>query len=158
MGWYLHACRGSFHRWVRRLAWRWRHQRKFSRVLCCIFFCLNLSWITFIIEAVDAVDTGALVVASQHEEILRIFDLVGQHEADRLHWLFSSVHIVSQEQIVRVSRKSGILEQFDEVRVLSMDVTWVDRAVPQILMGASSSRSMGCSRKISLALRQIPLI
>ena len=33
---------------------------------------------TFVVEAVYAIDAGALVVAAQQEEILRIFDLVGE--------------------------------------------------------------------------------
>jgi hypothetical protein len=33
--------------------------------------------LAFVIEAVDAVDGGAFVVAAQDEEIFRIFDLVG---------------------------------------------------------------------------------
>jgi len=37
-----------------------------------------------VVEAVDAVDRGALVVAAQQEEVLRVFDLVGQQQADRL--------------------------------------------------------------------------
>jgi hypothetical protein len=32
---------------------------------------------TFIVEAVDAVDRSAFMVASQQEEILRVLDLVG---------------------------------------------------------------------------------
>ena len=33
---------------------------------------------TFIVETVDAVYTGALVIAAQHEEVLGVFDLVTQ--------------------------------------------------------------------------------
>lgn len=34
--------------------------------------------LTLIIEAIDTVDGGALVVSPQEEEILGIFDLIGQ--------------------------------------------------------------------------------
>lgn len=34
--------------------------------------------LTLIIEAVDTVDRGALVVPPQQEEILGVFDLIGQ--------------------------------------------------------------------------------
>jgi hypothetical protein len=35
-------------------------------------------------EAVDAVDSLALVIASQKEEVLWVLDLVGEQQADRL--------------------------------------------------------------------------
>lgn len=40
-----------------------------------------------IVEAVDAVDAGALVVAPEEEEVLGVLDLVGQHQADGLQRL-----------------------------------------------------------------------
>ena len=40
--------------------------------------------LALVVEAVDAVDRGALVVASQDEEILGVLDLVGQEQADGL--------------------------------------------------------------------------
>jgi hypothetical protein len=33
--------------------------------------------LAFVVEAIDAVDRGAFVVAAQDEEVFRIFDLVG---------------------------------------------------------------------------------
>ena len=35
-----------------------------------------------IVEPIDAVDRGTLVVAAQDEEVLGVFDLVGEQEAD----------------------------------------------------------------------------
>lgn len=40
-------------------------------------------FLTLIIKPVDSVDGGALVVPPEHEKVLGIFDLVGQHQADR---------------------------------------------------------------------------
>ena len=37
------------------------------------------------------------MVATKHEEVLGVLDLVGKHEADGLDGLFSSVDIVSQK-------------------------------------------------------------
>lgn len=45
------------------------------------FFILIL---TLIIEAIYTVDRGAFMVATQQEEVFRIFDFVGQQEADGL--------------------------------------------------------------------------
>ena len=98
------------------------------------------------------------MVASEHEEVLRVFDFVGEHEADGFDRLFSSVNIVAKEEVVGISGKSCVLEELDEIGVLSMDVTCIKKDIPQILIGASSSKSIGCSKNISLAFRQRPLI
>ena len=50
------------------------------------------------------------MVAAQHEKVLGVLDLVGQHQADVLNRLFSPVHIVSEEQIVGVPGKTSVLE------------------------------------------------
>lgn len=51
--------------------------------------------LTLVIEAVDTVDGGTLVVAPEQEEVLRVFDLVCQQQADGLQRLLPSVHVVS---------------------------------------------------------------
>lgn len=33
--------------------------------------------LTFIVEAVNSIDRGALVVAAEDEEVLRVFNLIG---------------------------------------------------------------------------------
>ena len=50
----------------------------FFRIESCesITFLTQKS-LTFIVEPVDAIDTGALVIASEQEEVLWILDLVG---------------------------------------------------------------------------------
>ena len=50
---------------------------------------------TLVVEAVDAVDRGALVVAAQQEEVLRVLDLVGQQQADALQPVRSAVNVVA---------------------------------------------------------------
>ena len=40
--------------------------------------------LALVVEAIDTVDGGALVVAAQDEEVLRVFDLVCQEQADSL--------------------------------------------------------------------------
>ena len=39
---------------------------------------------TFVIETVDAVDGGRLVIAPEQEEVLGVFDLIAQQQADGL--------------------------------------------------------------------------
>ena len=40
--------------------------------------------LALIVEAIDAVDRSALMIAAKKEEVLRVLDLVGEQEADRL--------------------------------------------------------------------------
>lgn len=57
----------------------WDNTRDGSRVLGGTARALTL-----VIEAIDAVDAGTLVVAPQQEEVLRVLDLVGEQQADGL--------------------------------------------------------------------------
>jgi len=51
--------------------------------------------LALVVETIDTVDGGALVVASEQEEVLRVLNLVGQQQANGLQALLASVHIVS---------------------------------------------------------------
>jgi hypothetical protein len=62
------------------------------------------------------------VVTPEEEEVLGVLDLVGEHQANGLNRLFSPVDIVTQEEIVGLSGEAGVLEQFDEVWILAVDV------------------------------------
>ena len=77
---------------------------------------------TLVVEAVNAVDAGAFVIAPEDEKVLRVLDLVGKEQADRLHALLASVDVVAQEQVVRLGRESAILEQAQQVVVLAVNV------------------------------------
>ena len=39
---------------------------------------------TFVIKSIDPVDACTLVISAQDEEVLRIFDLEGEQQTDRL--------------------------------------------------------------------------
>jgi hypothetical protein len=54
-----------------------------------------VSTLALVVEAVYAVDGRALVVAAQHEEVLRVLDLVGEQQADGLERLLASVDVVA---------------------------------------------------------------
>ena len=71
--------------------------------------------LALVVEAVDAVDGGGLVVAAEEEEVLGVLDLVGEEEADGLDGLLAAVHIVAQEEVVDVAGEAAELEQFEEV-------------------------------------------
>lgn len=53
-----------------------------------------------VIKAVDSVDLGALVVATQQKEVFGVLDLVAQEQTHCLDRLLSTVDIVTQEQVV----------------------------------------------------------
>jgi len=54
-----------------------------------------VSSLALVVEAVNTVDGGALVVSSEEEEVLRVLDLVGQEQANGLQALLASVNVVS---------------------------------------------------------------
>lgn len=56
--------------------------------------------LTLVVEAVNPVDRGALVVATKNEEVLRVLDLERQEQADRFQTLFATIHVVAKEQVV----------------------------------------------------------
>lgn len=106
----LHAYTLFFRLWVHKLALHWRHPKRFSTAWCYIFVCLCIFVSTFVIKAINAVDTGALMISSEHEEILGVFNFVCQHQADGFNRLFSTIYVISQEQIVCLSRKSCVFK------------------------------------------------
>ena len=78
--------------------------------------------LALVVEAVDAVDAGALVIAAKDEEVFGIHDFVGQQEADGLQGLLAPVDVVPQKQVVGLRGESAVLEQPEEVGVLAVDV------------------------------------
>ena len=67
--------------------------------------------LAFVVETVNTVNRGTLVVSSKNEKVFGIFDLVGQKKANGLERLLASIYIVAEEKIVRLWRESTILEQ-----------------------------------------------
>lgn len=65
------------------------------------------------------------MVAAQQEKVLRILDLVGEQQADGLQRLFATIDVVAQEQIVGLGRETAVLEQAQEIVVLSVNVACV---------------------------------
>ena len=79
--------------------------------------------LAFIVESVDSIDGCAFMVAAEQEEILWVFDLVRQQQTDGLQRLLTPIHIVAQEQVVGIRRESAVLEQSEQIIVLSMNVS-----------------------------------
>lgn len=50
---------------------------------------------TFVIEAINAIDRSAFVIAAEDEKVLGILHLVGEKQTDSFQRLFTSVNIVT---------------------------------------------------------------
>lgn len=102
--------------------------RKTVEAVCECLPQLNVeSALAFVVEAVDTVDTGTLVVAAKNEEVLRVLDFVRKQQAYRFQALLTAVHIVTKEKVVGLRWEAAILEQAEQVVVLTMDITWYVR-------------------------------
>lgn len=77
---------------------------------------------TLIVEAINTIDACALMVATEDEEVLRVADLEGEEEADGLDGLSSTVDVVTQEEVVCIGREAAVLEEPEQVVVLTVDV------------------------------------
>jgi len=69
------------------------------------------SALTFVIESINAVDAGALVVSAQHKKVLGIFYLVRKQQTYSLQRLLAAINIVTEEQVVTFWRKAAIFKQ-----------------------------------------------
>jgi hypothetical protein len=109
------------------------------------------------------------MVTAENEEVFGVFDLVCQQETDGFERLLASVHVVAKEEVVGFWRKTAVFEEAEEIVVLTVNVAfenvnekWTQNgeafSIPQIFMGASSSRRIGWLMKISLAFVQRYLI
>lgn len=79
--------------------------------------------LALVVEAIDSVDRGALVVTSEDEEVFGVLDLVGKEQANSLKRLLTSVDVVTEEEVVGLGREATILEESEEIVVLSVDIT-----------------------------------
>lgn len=80
--------------------------------------------LALIVEAVNAIDAGGLVIAAQNEELIGVAYFEGQQQTDGFYGLFSTVDVVPQEQIVGAWWESTILEQPQQVVVLAVDIAY----------------------------------
>lgn len=79
--------------------------------------------LALVVEAVDSVDGGTLVVATEDEEVLGVLDLVGQEQANGLEGLLTSVDVVTEEKVVGLWREAAVFEETEQIVVLTVDVT-----------------------------------
>lgn len=78
--------------------------------------------LAFIIEAIDAVDGGAFVIATQDEEVLWILDLVRKEQADGFEGLLAAVHVIAKEEVIRFWWEAAVLKESQKIVVLPVNV------------------------------------
>lgn len=103
--------------------------------------------LALVVEAVDAVDAGAFVVASEDEEVLGVLDLVGKQEADSLQRLLSAIDVVAQEEVVGFGREASVLKEAQEIVVLAMDIAADLSSVASHAMSATVRRALRSIRR-----------
>lgn len=81
-------------------------------------------FLALFVESIYFGDVFTFVVTSEKEYALRELDFVCEKEADGLDALFSTVNIVSQEQIIWMWRVFCDIHKSEEIVVLAMDVTY----------------------------------
>lgn len=81
-----------------------------------------VSPLALIVKAVYPVYAGAFVIAAQQEEVLWILDLVRQQQTYRFQRLLASVDIVAQKQVVGLGREAAVLEESQQIGVLTVYV------------------------------------
>ena len=70
-----------------------------------------VSALALIVETVDTVDRGTLVVSTQNEEVLGVLDLVRKEEADGLERLLATVDVVTEEEVVSLRGETAVFEE-----------------------------------------------
>lgn len=75
-----------------------------------------------VVETVDPVDRGALVVSAEDEEVLGVLDLVREKQADGLQRLLAAIYVVAEEEVVGLWWEPAVLEETQEVIVLAVDI------------------------------------
>ena len=84
----------------------------------------RVSTLALIVETINTIDLCTLVVTSEQEEVLWIFDFVAKEQGHSLNRLLASIDIVSKEQIVGLWWETAVFENPQEIVVLSMHVTY----------------------------------
>lgn len=79
--------------------------------------------LAFIIEAIDSVNRGALVVSTENKEVFGILDLVREEKADSFEGLLATVNVVSEEKVVGFWREATVFKEAQKIVVLAVDIT-----------------------------------
>lgn len=59
--------------------------------------CVKKGRLTFIIESIDSIDGGTLMVTSKEEKVFGILNFVGEKETNCFQGLFTTINVVTKE-------------------------------------------------------------
>lgn len=90
---------------------------------------------TFYFEVKESSHGSTFVVAPQQVDALRVADLQDQDERHHLDAKLAPVHIVAQEEVMRIGWAAELLEDIDEIEELSVDVAHNHEWVGQLEHG-----------------------
>jgi hypothetical protein len=82
-----------------------------------------VSALALVVKTVDTVDRSTLVVTAEDEEVLRVFDLVCEEQANCLKRLLATVDVVAEEEVVGLRREAAILEKSQQIIVLAVNIS-----------------------------------
>ena len=71
--------------------------------------------LAFVVEAVNSRDIGTFVVASQEEEVLRVFYFVAHEQQNSLQGMFSTIDVISEEEEVCAWWESAHFKHANEI-------------------------------------------
>lgn len=79
--------------------------------------------LALIIEPINPIYLRVLVVTSEEENLVGVADLEGEKQAYRLQALFPTINVVPEEEVAGRGWIASVLEQSEQVLVLSVDIT-----------------------------------
>ena len=106
-----------------------------------------VSALALVVESIDTVDGGTLVVATENEEVLGVLDLVCQEQADSLQRLLATVDVVAKEEVVGLRGETAVFEETQEIVVLTVDITANLKGQRHVSCGSQKGPKLGEKRK-----------
>lgn len=99
-------------------------------------FTFDKGTVTFVIKSINPVNGRAFVIAPEQEEVLRVLDLISEHEGNTLNRLFSSINIIAEEQIILIARVATVFEELNQVGKLAVNVALITEMITADLDGS----------------------
>lgn len=79
---------------------------------------------TLVIKAIEFVNLSWLVISSEEEKVLRVFNLVGQQKHNGFDRLLASIYIIPKEKIIFLGWEPPIIEYLKKILKLAMYVAY----------------------------------
>ena len=83
----------------------------------------GIFFFTLIIKTINSIDSRTFVVTPQQKKVFWVSDFISQKKSNCFNALSASIDIISKKKIIRVWWISAILEQSQQIVVLSMDIS-----------------------------------